>query len=198
MGSLVPGTHYKVGVYAVKEALKSNPTVTEFTTGRLRPHALCAHSSASSRTDSNRAAFADVDPPRDLKAVNVQADGATLTWKPPQAAVTGYTLTFTADGVIRVRRPPEIHHRTIPSFGFLLTLFSVRFGSTQEVVLSPTASSYAMSQLAASTEYSVRLQAIAGAQRSRHVDASFMTSRDQFSFLSSLKTSFFFFLFSVP
>lgn len=39
MGSLVPGTHYKVGVYAVKEALKSNPTVTEFTTGRLRPHA---------------------------------------------------------------------------------------------------------------------------------------------------------------
>lgn len=64
------------------------------------------------------------------------------------------------------------------------------FGSTQEVVLSPTASSYAMSQLAASTEYSVRLQAIAGAQRSRHVDAVFMTSRDPFSFLSSLKTSF--------
>lgn len=63
-------------------------------------------------------------------------------------------------------------------------------GSTQEVVLSPTASSYAMSQLAASTEYSVRLQAIAGAQRSRHVDAVFMTSRDPFSFLSSLKTSF--------
>lgn len=39
MGSLVPGTRYKVGVHAVKEALKSNPTVTEFTTGRLRPHA---------------------------------------------------------------------------------------------------------------------------------------------------------------
>lgn len=37
MGSLVPGTHYKVGVYAVKDALKSNPTVTEFTTGRDAP-----------------------------------------------------------------------------------------------------------------------------------------------------------------
>lgn len=48
-----------------------------------------------------------MDPPRDLKAVNIQTDSATLTWKPPQAAVTGYTLTFSsADGVIRVRRPP--------------------------------------------------------------------------------------------
>ena len=47
--------------------------------------------------------FSDVDPPRDLRAINVQTDGATLTWKPPQAAVTGYTLTFdSADGVIRV------------------------------------------------------------------------------------------------
>ncbi|TNM92185.1 hypothetical protein fugu_019197 [Takifugu bimaculatus] len=120
MGSLVPGTRYKVGVYAVKDALKSNPTVTEFTT--------------------------DVDPPRDLKAVNIQTDSATLTWKPPQAAVTGYTLTFSsADGVIR------------------------------EVVLSPTASSYSMVQLAGSTEYNVRLQAIAGAQRSHHIDAAFTT-----------------------
>lgn len=50
------------------------------------------------------AVFADVDPPRDLTATNIQTDSATLTWKPPEAAVTGYTLTFTsADGVIRVR-----------------------------------------------------------------------------------------------
>lgn len=47
--------------------------------------------------------FAGVDPPRDLTAVNVQTDSATLTWKPPEAAVTGYTLTFfSADGTIRV------------------------------------------------------------------------------------------------
>lgn len=51
-------------------------------------------------------------------------------------------------------------------------------GLTQEVVLSPTASSYSMAQLAGSTEYSVRLQAIAGAQRSRHADAVFATSKD--------------------
>ncbi|XP_042365215.1 tenascin isoform X3 [Plectropomus leopardus] len=120
MGSLVPGTHYKVGVHAVKEAQKSDSAVTEFTT--------------------------DVDPPRDLTAINIQTDSATLTWKPPQAAVTGYTLTFSsADGVIR------------------------------EVVLSPTASSYSMAQLTGSTEYDVKLQAIAGPQRSRHVTTVFTT-----------------------
>lgn len=101
MGSLVPGTRYKVGVHAVKDALKSNPSVTEFTTGRVD-----ARSCAVSRPTVH-VAFTDVDPPRDLKAINIQTDGATLTWKPPQAAVTGYTLTFTADGVIRVRRPPS-------------------------------------------------------------------------------------------
>ncbi|XP_053195921.1 tenascin isoform X1 [Scomber japonicus] len=120
MGSLVPGTHYTVGVHAMKEAQKSASAATEFTT--------------------------DVDPPRDLTAINIQTESATLTWKPPQAAVTGYTLTFSsADGTIR------------------------------EVVLSPTASSYNMAQLTGSTEYNVRLQANAGAQRSRHITTVFTT-----------------------
>nr|XP_020509514.1 tenascin isoform X3 [Labrus bergylta] len=120
MDSLFPGTHYTVGVHAMREAQKSDSAVTDFTT--------------------------DVDPPRDLTAVNIQTDSATLTWRPPQAAVTGYTLTFTsADGTIR------------------------------EVVLSETASSYSMAQLTGSTEYNVRLQAIAGAQRSRHVNTIFTT-----------------------
>uniref|UniRef100_A0A8C2ZCK6 Tenascin Ca n=1 Tax=Cyclopterus lumpus TaxID=8103 RepID=A0A8C2ZCK6_CYCLU len=78
MDSLVPGAHYTVGVHALKEAQKSDSAVTEFTT--------------------------DVDPPRDLMAINIQTDSATLTWKPPQAAVTGYTLTFSADGTIRVEK----------------------------------------------------------------------------------------------
>uniref|UniRef100_UPI0037E71CD7 tenascin-like isoform X2 n=1 Tax=Semicossyphus pulcher TaxID=241346 RepID=UPI0037E71CD7 len=120
MDSLFPGTHYTVDVHAMKAALKSDSAVTDFTT--------------------------DVDPPRDLTAINIQTDSATLTWRPPQAAVTGYTLTFSsADGTIR------------------------------EVVLSPTASSYSMAQLTGSTEYNVRLQAIAGAQRSRHVNTVFTT-----------------------
>ncbi|KAL6096567.1 tnc [Pungitius sinensis] len=120
MGSLVPATRYAVGVHATKEARRSDSAGTEFTT--------------------------DVDPPRDVTASDVGTDSATLTWRPPQAALTGYTLSFySADGAVR------------------------------EVVLSPTASSYVMAELAGSTEYSVRLQAIAGSQRSRHADAAFTT-----------------------
>ncbi|XP_047228738.1 tenascin isoform X8 [Girardinichthys multiradiatus] len=120
MNTLVPGSLYTAGVYGTKEAQRSASTVTKFTT--------------------------DVDPPRDLMAVNVQTDSATLTWKPPTAAVTGYVLTFfPADVVIK------------------------------EVMLSPTASSYSRSQLNGSTEYNVRLQAIAGAQRSRFVTTTFST-----------------------
>uniref|UniRef100_A0A667XCH4 Tenascin Ca n=1 Tax=Myripristis murdjan TaxID=586833 RepID=A0A667XCH4_9TELE len=48
-------------------------------------------------------ASTDVDPPRDLAASNIQTDSATVTWKPPRAAVTGYTLTFSsADATVRV------------------------------------------------------------------------------------------------
>ena len=36
MGSLVPGTHYTVGVHAMKEAQKSGSAVTEFVTGQSR------------------------------------------------------------------------------------------------------------------------------------------------------------------
>ncbi|XP_054908317.1 tenascin isoform X7 [Poeciliopsis prolifica] len=122
MSTLVPGTLYTVGVYGMKEAQRSASTVTKFST--------------------------DVDPPRDLTAVNVQTDSATLTWQPPTAAVSGYALTFfSSEGAIR------------------------------EVMLSPTASSYSMSQLTGSTEYSVRLQAISGGQRSRYITTTFSTSK---------------------
>lgn len=36
MNSLVPGSHYTVGVYGVKETQKSASALTEFTTGRSR------------------------------------------------------------------------------------------------------------------------------------------------------------------
>nr|XP_020454845.1 tenascin-like isoform X2 [Monopterus albus] len=89
----------------------------------------------------------DVDAPQDLVASNIQTENALLTWKPPRADITGYILSFTsADGTIR------------------------------EVVLSPTAVSYNMAQLSASTEYSVKLQAIAGPKRSRVITTVFTTT----------------------
>ncbi|XP_068559367.1 tenascin isoform X3 [Cebidichthys violaceus] len=89
----------------------------------------------------------DVDAPHDLAASNIQTENGMLTWKPPRADITGYILSFeAADGTIR------------------------------EVVLSPTAVSYTMAQLSASTEYSVKLQAIAGPKRSRVITTVFTTT----------------------
>ncbi|XP_057688201.1 tenascin isoform X1 [Corythoichthys intestinalis] len=89
----------------------------------------------------------DVDAPQDLAASNIQTESGLLTWRPPRADITGYILSFeSTDGIIR------------------------------EVVLSPTAVSYNMIQLSASTEYSVRLQAIAGPKRSRVISTVFTTT----------------------
>ncbi|XP_062310255.1 tenascin [Osmerus eperlanus] len=88
----------------------------------------------------------DVDAPQDLAASNVQTESAMLSWRAPRADITGYILSFeSVDGTVR------------------------------EVVLSPTATSYNMAQLHASTEYTVRLQAIAGPKRSRLVSTVFTT-----------------------
>ncbi|XP_042343934.1 tenascin-like isoform X1 [Plectropomus leopardus] len=89
----------------------------------------------------------DVDAPQDLVASNIQTENGMLTWKPPRADITGYILSFeSSDGTVR------------------------------EVVLSPTAVSYNMAQLSASTEYSVKLQAIAGPKRSRVITTVFTTT----------------------
>ncbi|XP_058631189.1 tenascin isoform X2 [Onychostoma macrolepis] len=88
----------------------------------------------------------DVDAPQNLAASNVQTESAMLTWKPPRADISGYILSFeSADGIVK------------------------------EVVLSPTATFYSMSQLTSSTEYTVRLQAIAGPKRSRIISTVFTT-----------------------
>ncbi|XP_073717259.1 tenascin [Misgurnus anguillicaudatus] len=88
----------------------------------------------------------DVDAPQNLAASNIQTESAMLTWQPPRADISGYVLSFeSADGIVR------------------------------EVVLSPTATSYSMSQLTASTEYTVKLQAMAGPKRSRTIFTVFST-----------------------
>nr|XP_054587163.1 tenascin [Nothobranchius furzeri]XP_054587164.1 tenascin [Nothobranchius furzeri] len=89
----------------------------------------------------------DVDAPVDLTTSNIQTENALLTWKPPRADITGYILSFQSAG-----------------------------GTIREVVLSPTAGSYNMAQLSASTEYSVQLQALAGPKRSRVISTVFTTT----------------------
>ncbi|TRY94043.1 hypothetical protein DNTS_011953 [Danionella cerebrum] len=88
----------------------------------------------------------DLDAPQNLAASNIQTESAMLSWKPPRADISGYVLSFeSADGIVK------------------------------EVVLSSTATSYSMTQLTASTEYMVKLQAIAGAKRSRTISTVFTT-----------------------
>ncbi|RXM92332.1 Tenascin [Acipenser ruthenus] len=88
-----------------------------------------------------------VDAPRDLSASNVQTESAVLTWKAPRASITGYILIFTsADGKVK------------------------------EVVLGPSTTSYNLAQLSASTQYTVRLQALAGPERSKIVRTQFTTT----------------------
>ncbi|XP_008278831.1 tenascin [Stegastes partitus] len=89
----------------------------------------------------------DVDAPQDLAASNIQTENAMLTWKPPRADITGYILSF---------EPVK--------------------GTPREVILSPTAVSYNMAQLRASTEYSIKLQALAGPKRSRVITTVFTTT----------------------
>lgn len=48
----------------------------------------------------------DIDAPKNLKAVDVKRDSAALTWKPPQAHIDGYILSYRPeDGSMEVCRP---------------------------------------------------------------------------------------------
>ncbi|XP_056313262.1 tenascin isoform X7 [Danio aesculapii] len=120
MNSLAPATQYTVSVYAIRDREKSLPATADFTT--------------------------DVDAPRDLVASNIQTDSAVLSWKPPRAAITGYTLTFqNSDGDVR------------------------------EVIVDPSVTSHALSDLRSTTKYTVLLQAVSEDKRSRSISTEFTT-----------------------
>lgn len=123
----------------------------------------------------------DVDAPYDLAASNILIESGLLAWKPPRADITGYILSFeSTDGTVRVsiaQEPCGIGPGRSEVFRIWLCLQSGVFQwfLSQEVVLSPSAVSYNMAQLSASTEYSVKLQAIAGPKRSRVITTVFTT-----------------------
>ncbi|MEQ2216088.1 hypothetical protein XENOCAPTIV_010517 [Xenoophorus captivus] len=110
-----------------------------------------------------------------------------LTWKPPRADISGYLLHFeSAVGTIHVSsqqnstgvalyRPVQIHVSTVICFLWGKKICE-HVSLPQEVVLSPTAVSYNMADLSASTEYSVKLEALAGPKRSQVISTIFTTS----------------------
>ncbi|NWV03090.1 TENR protein, partial [Ptilonorhynchus violaceus] len=89
----------------------------------------------------------ELDAPRDLSATEVQSEAAVISWRPPRAPVTGYLLIYESiDGTVK------------------------------EVILNPETTSYSLTELSPSTPYTVKLQALSGALRSKTVQTIFTTT----------------------
>ncbi|KAM6431292.1 tenascin isoform 4-T4 [Liasis olivaceus] len=118
---LRPATEYTLGIQAIKGLQKSRILSTKFTTG--------------------------LDAPKALTASDVQFETALLTWKPPQASVTGYLLIYeSADGKVK------------------------------EVVLGPESTSYSLVDLSSSTQYTAKLQALHQTLKSNFIQTMFTTT----------------------
>ncbi|XP_051716419.1 tenascin-N isoform X2 [Ctenopharyngodon idella] len=119
---LKPGVVYTVYVWAIKGPRSSKKSSTEAET--------------------------EIDAPKNLKAIDVQTETSTITWKAPQANIDGYILTYRAED-----------------------------GSMQTVEKTLTAQDnrFALSGLAMGKKYIVTLIAYRGSKRSRVVETTFST-----------------------
>ncbi|XP_014378891.1 tenascin isoform X4 [Alligator sinensis] len=88
-----------------------------------------------------------MDAPRDLRAIDIQSETAVLTWRPPRASLTGYLLIYeSADGKVK------------------------------EVILVPETTSYDLTELSPSTQYTVKLRALHRSLKSNIIQTVFTTS----------------------
>ncbi|XP_030317174.1 tenascin isoform X2 [Calypte anna] len=88
-----------------------------------------------------------LDAPRDLSATEIQSEAAVITWRPPRAPVTGYLLIYeSVDGRVK------------------------------EVILNPDTTSYSLTDLSPSTQYTIKLQALRGSLKSKTILTIFTTS----------------------
>ncbi|XP_058866764.1 tenascin-like isoform X2 [Acipenser ruthenus] len=118
-------TLYRVTVTSEREGVTSAPASTTFTT------------TAVSRGEG----------PRDLTASQVTPRSATLQWRPPRSAVTGYILTVQgAAGEI-----------------------------IKEVTLDPGVSSHRLDRLVPATRYTVSVMGVRGGERTAAITTAFTT-----------------------
>ncbi|XP_062938397.1 tenascin isoform X2 [Cynocephalus volans] len=121
LADLEPATEYTLRIFAEKGPQKSATITTKFTT--------------------------DLDSPKDLTATEVQSETALLSWRPPQASVTGYLLVYeSVDGTVK------------------------------EVVVGPETTSYSLADLSPSTHYTAKIQALDGPLRSKLTQTIFTTT----------------------
>ncbi|XP_061695147.1 tenascin-N [Syngnathoides biaculeatus] len=90
----------------------------------------------------------DIDAPKDLRALGVTTESATLSWAAPSADIEGYVLTY---------RDEDGNAETV------------------EKQLGPGETSFAVSSLQMATRYTVTVVAYRGSKRSKAAETSFKT-----------------------
>ncbi|KAK7159384.1 hypothetical protein R3I94_005648 [Phoxinus phoxinus] len=122
--------------------------LTSLKPGVLHTVFLWAYKGSRSSRKSMTEAETEIDAPKNLKAIDVQTETSTITWKAPQANIDGYILTYRAED-----------------------------GSMQTLEKTVTAQDnrFALSGLAMGKKYIVTLIAYRGSKRSRVVETIFST-----------------------
>ncbi|XP_038012406.1 tenascin isoform X3 [Motacilla alba alba] len=146
--------------YVVSYSSEEEPEVTQLVSGNtveydlkgLQPateYTLSIHAQKDTqRSESLSTHFTTgLDAPRDLSATEVQSEAAVMSWRPPRAPVTGYLLIYESID-----------------------------GRVKEVILNPETTSYSLTELSPSTQYTVKLQALSGALRSKTIQTIFTTT----------------------
>ncbi|XP_064026910.1 tenascin isoform X3 [Pogoniulus pusillus] len=146
--------------YVVSYASEDEPEVTQMVSGNtveydlkgLQPateYTLSVHAlKDTQRSESLSTQFTTgLDAPRDLSATEVQSETAVITWRPPRAPVTEYLLIYESID-----------------------------GRVKEVILDPETTSYSLTELSPSTQYTVKLQALSRSLKSKTIQTVFTTT----------------------
>ncbi|NXY37127.1 TENA protein, partial [Pomatorhinus ruficollis] len=146
--------------YVVSYSSETEPEVTQMVPGNtveydlqgLQPatdYTLSIHAQKDAqRSETLSTHFTTgLDAPRDLSATEVQSEAAVISWRPPRAPVTEYLLIYESTD-----------------------------GRVKELVLNPEPTSYSLTELSPSTQYTVKLQALSGALRSKTIQTIFTTT----------------------
>uniref|UniRef100_A0A8C8ABE3 Tenascin n=1 Tax=Otus sunia TaxID=257818 RepID=A0A8C8ABE3_9STRI len=146
--------------YVVSYASEDEPEVTQMVSGNtveydlkgLRPateYTLSVHAlKDTQKSETLSTQFTTgMDSPRDLSATEVQSETAVITWRPPRAPVTGYLLIYESID-----------------------------GRVKEVILNPETTSYSLTELSPSTQYTVKLQALNRSMKSKTIQTIFTTT----------------------
>ncbi|XP_072208976.1 tenascin isoform X3 [Excalfactoria chinensis] len=146
--------------YVISYSSEDEPEVTQMVSGNtveydlngLRPateYTLRVHAvKDAQKSETLSTQFTTgLDAPKDLSATEVQSETAVITWRPPRAPVTDYLLIYESID-----------------------------GKVEELVLNPEMTSYTLTELSPSTQYTVKLQALSRSTRSKTIQTVFTTT----------------------